>query len=95
MVARHPKVGNQAMDVVHTVVAHPVRQIAEVAAHKRKAFVAFGNIAFGIGILVEAVKMTVVAQAAQNFAAVTTTAKGDINIGARRVNVTAVDAFVK
>ena len=90
---RHAEVGEQAVDMLHTIIVHPVLQIAEVAAHEREAVARIGNVALRICILVEAVQMCAVGEARQYLARVATATEGDIHVYAARLDVEPVNAL--
>lgn len=95
MVARHAKVGQYAINMLHIVVAHPVLQIPEIAPHKGKALVAIRYVLLCIGVLVKTVEVGVIAKPPQYFAAVSASAKGHIYIDATGLNVKPVHCFVE
>ena len=95
MVRRHPEVGQQSVDVVDAVVAHPVFQIAEVAAHKGELFVGGSDVAFGIGILVEAVQMSASGQPAQYLARVSAAAECHVYVYATGLDVEPAHTLVE
>ncbi len=50
-----PRSASESVYMLHTVIAHPVLQIAEVAAHEREAVAGVGYVALRVGVLVETV----------------------------------------
>ena len=81
--------------MVNTIVAHPVFQIAEVAAYECELLVRVANVAFGIGILVEAVQMGAFRQSAQYLARVSATAECQVYVYAARLDVKPAHALVE
>ena len=95
MVRRHPEVCQQSVDVVDTVVAHPVFQIAEVAAYECELLVRVAYVAFGIGILVETVQMRAFGQPAQYLARVSAAAERHVDVYATGLDVEPAHALVE
>ena len=94
VMTRHAQIGQQAVDVVNAVEAHPVLQIPEVRAHKRESAVV-DDVPLGIGILVEAVEVSLFAQPAQDFARMAPTAERHVHIRAVGPDVQTVDALLQ
>ena len=92
--ARHTEVGQYTIELLHTVVAHPVTQVAEVAAHEGETLVVH-DVALGIGILVEAVEAPRSIHAAQYLTRVTATAEGHVGIHAALLDGQPVDRLVQ
>ena len=57
MMARHTEVGQDAVNVFHVVIAHPVGQISEIASDEREVLLSFWHILLCVGILVETEEM--------------------------------------
>ena len=95
VVRRHAEVGQQTVDVVYLVVAHPVLQVSEVAAYERKAVAGVGNVALGVGVLVETVEVCAVGEPREYLARVPSATEGDIYINAARLDVESVDALAE
>ena len=82
--------------MVHAVVAHPVFQIAEVAAHKREVVLRLcADVGLCVGVLVETVQMACAMELAQDLAAVASTAKGHVHIDATLVDGQSADALLE
>lgn len=92
--ARHAKVGKQSINMLHSVVAHPILEVAEVAPYEGKSFISLRNVLLGIGILVEAIKVGFGVEPTQYLAAMTATAEGHIDVYAAWLNVESVYGFV-
>ena len=92
MVTRNAQVGQQTVDLINSVVAHPLLEIPEVAPDESKPLVV-DDVLFGIGILVETIEMSIWPQVLQYFPAVTTTAKSDVDIDTVRLDSQPVNAF--
>ena len=84
MVTRYTEVGQQSVYLLHTVVPHPVLQVAEVAAHEGEVLgrlsVSEVDVFLGIGVLVKAVEVTLGTQLLQDGTTVTAATKGDVHI---------------
>ena len=105
VVTRHAEVGQQAVDMVDAVVAHPVAQVAEIGPDEGEARVVdkapctvavllgLQDILLGVGILVEAVEVAVGAKAAQNLARVASATERDIHINTVGLDGKSVDAL--
>ena len=87
VVARHAEVGQQAVDGVDAVVAHPVVEVAEVAAHELPAPVAAPAPRDGILVLVEAEQPSLATEAAQNLTTMAAAAECSIHVNAISLDV--------
>ena len=67
LMTRYAEVGQHAIELLHSVIAHPVPQVAEVTPHEGEACI-IHNVAFRIGILVEAIQMCHIIHPAQHLA---------------------------
>ena len=94
MMARHAQIGQQTVDVLHIVVAHPVFQVAEIASHERETLVVH-DVFLRVGILVETVQMALLAQSAQYLPAVTAAAERHVHIDAVGLDVQSVDTLLQ
>ncbi len=92
MVARHPQVGKQSVESFHSVVAHPVLEISEVAPHECEV-VLRTHVLFRIRILVEAVQVSATVQLLQYSAAVTATAERHVDVCPVMFDVKSADAL--
>ena len=92
VVARNAKVGQQAVNFLHSIVAHPLLDIPEVAADKGESVIV-DHVLLSIGILVEAVEVAVEPQASQDLAAVSAAAESHVHIDTVRPDSQAVNAF--
>ena len=96
MMARHPQIGQNTIHPFRLfMIAHPVGEVAEVAAHKGEAAFVRRHVLFGIGILVKTEQSPFAAQARKYFTAVSTAAESDIDIDAVGLHVEAVDGFAQ
>ena len=59
MMARYTQVGKQPVNTFLAIVAHPVLQVSEVGAYEGEVLIG-DDVLFGVGVLVEAVQVTVV-----------------------------------
>ena len=57
MMARHAEIGQDAVNVFHVVIAHPVGQKSEITSDEREVLLSFRHIFLRIGILVETEEM--------------------------------------
>ena len=80
--------------MLHIVIAHPVREISEIASYKRESVVV-EDVLFCIFILVESLQMTVLAQTPQDFLAVASATEGYVYINTVGLDVKPVDALLK
>ena len=94
MVTRHAQVGQQAVHMVHAIVAHPLAEIPEVAPDKGEPVV-IDDIPFSVGILVEAVEMALSIQMTEDFPAVTATTEGNIHINTVGLDSQPVNALLE
>ena len=86
MVTRDAKISQYAIKSFHVVVAHPVLQIAKIAAHEGKAPV-IGDVLLRIGILVETIEMAFVREMMEYFIRVAAAPEGHIGIDAVGLNI--------
>ena len=94
MVTGDAQVGQQAVDMLHAIVAHPLFHISEVAPDEGESVVV-DDIFLRIGILVETVEVTVRPQTAQNLAAVAAATERDVHIDPVGLNGQPVNALLQ
>ena len=92
MMARHTEVGQQTVDLLHVVVAHPVLDISKVASDEGESII-IDDIFLRIGILVEAVEVAFLPQATEDLPAVATPAECHIYINTVGLDFKPVDAL--
>ena len=95
VVRRHAQVGQQPVDVLFAIIAHPLLHVAEVAAHKHQPLVVVVDVLLGILVLVEGVESSLWPQTAQYLVRVAATAVGDIYIDTIGLDVQPVDALLQ
>ena len=93
MMTRYTQIGQQSVYVVHTVVAHPVAEVSEVAPHEGETLVVH-DVLFSILVLIETVQMTLFAQSAEYLLAVAATTEGYVYINTIGLDVKPVDALL-
>ena len=67
--------------MLYLIVAHPVAEISEVAAHEGESVV-FHDVPFGISVLVETVQMTLLSQSGENLLGVAAATESYVNVDA-------------
>ena len=92
--ARHTEVGQQPVNLLDAVVAHPVLQIPEITSYKCEALVA-DNVPLCVLVLIEAVQTPPGAQPAEDLAAVSAAAEGHVYVNTVGLDSKPVDALLQ
>ena len=92
---RHTEVGKQSVYMFHTVIAHPVLEIAEIAPHESETASGVRDVAFGVGVLVEAEQPAALAEAREYLSRMAATAERHVHIRAVRAYGESVHALLQ
>ena len=90
--ARYAEVGKQSVESVNAIVSHPVFQVSEVGANEGEVRIRH-HVAFGVGILVEAIQVCALAESGEYLPGVSATAEGNIYIDAAWLDIQSVNAL--
>ena len=94
MVKRHAKVGQQAVDALHAVVAHEILQKRKIAVYKCKPRVIYAVLP-GVHILVEAVEVSLGSKPLHYGTAVPAATECNVDIRAIRLDVKSLHALIE
>ena len=94
MMTRHAEICQQSVNLFHTIIAHPVAEVAEVAPDEGEALVV-NHVLLGILILVKTVKVALFVEVPEYLTAMPSTAEGDIHINAAGLDIKPADALLK
>ena len=92
--ARNSEVGQQPVNLLDAVVAHPVLQIPEITSYKCEALIA-DDVLLCILILVEAVQMSLCPQPTEDLTAVSAAAESHIYVNTVGLDLKPVDALLQ
>ena len=94
MMARYTEVCQQPVNLLHTIVAHPVAKIAEVAPDKGETLVV-DDVPLCILILIEAEETALRTKMPEDLTTVPTATEGHVHINAVGLDVKPANALLK
>ena len=90
----YAQVGQQSVNLLYTVILHPIADISKVAANEGKSIIV-DDIFFCVGILVKTVQMTFRTQARQYLFGMTATTESYVYVNAVGLDIQPVNALLK